>query len=216
MWGVKLKKFLIFLLLITALNTTVFSSETDVPFRIISASVCSGAESSQAFSVIYLEFNLRIDPEIKNVTVNSSDEIIEKIILKEGKKLEIYLNEPIKPGKRYVVSLAGIKEIYEGRKLASPTVAFKTWGSDVVISEVAAADTYKALIKNNSLEKKDITLIIAAKMAESLKALKVITEKIESGEEKQFYHTFTDVEGEYYITAYTFSDFSALQPITEP
>lgn len=215
MWGERLKKIIIFWLLITSFNIINISAE-EVPFRIISGSVRDGAENAPISSVICFDLSLRIDPDIKGITVNGSDELIDKILLKEGKKLEIYLKESLKSETEYTVSLAGIKEIYESRTLENPAVTFKTRGSAVLLSEMITGDTYKAKIKNGSSEKKDITVVIAAKWGNEIKALKVITQETKGGEEKEFSHTFTGIDGKYNIFAYAFLDLGEMVTVTTP
>ena len=210
-----LKKFFSSFLAFILLFINIVPTADTIKLDYLNKSIEDGQQNVPLIPTIAFEFNLRVDPCLQNITINGGTELIEKVVLSEGKKLEIILKEPLRCKTQYIVSLAGVRDIYESTSLNSPYITFETKPGIEFLSEYKNKQngTYRAEIKNTLGEKQTVTLFATAKNENQLLGVKVITKEIQSGETEEFSHTFLNIKGEYNIRAYAFRDMKSLLKI---
>lgn len=211
-----MKKVIMIALLGIIIFTAVFGAGEYVPdLKVIYQGLESTQNDLSAPDKLVFEFNLRIDHVGICARLGGSSTGIEKILLSDGKRLEIYLEEPLSFENEYVVELLGIKEIYSSTPLSKTKFTLKM--NDVFLLEkkiIAENREYKSVLKNNSSSDKTVTFVVSAKEKQSGRLLdvKIITKKIPSGDEAEFLHTFSDLK-ECEITEFGFYNLRELIPL---
>ena len=211
-----MRKIATLFLIAIMLSTAVYATGESVPeFKVIYQSVYDGQENAPLLNVLAFEFNLRIDHVGISVTLNGGTEMIERVSLTEGKRIEIYLKDALQYESEYTLVLEGVKEIYQSQPSPISRITFKTMGQVEVTEENNASGTYYALLKNHSASEKDITFVITAKkkLTKEILDIKVVSKNIPGGGETDFSHTFSDLKGEYEIFAYGFYDLGTFIPL---
>ena len=215
--GDKMKKILSVLLVFILLAFNIPAMADEPQFCFIYKSVENGQKDVSVTQSLVFEFNLRIDPLLEEITINGSDDMIEKVILTEGKKIEIILKETLEMETEYVLSFAGVRDIYESRAVEQSEIRFETECDIRLISENIDNETgtYRAEVKNLSSKEKKVYIILAVKDKKNgaLLKTKVLSQTIGVGETKTFSHTFSGISEDYIITAYDFTNLKSLSDL---
>jgi len=213
-----MKKIFCLVLILSIFCPVTFAAGAEIPeFKIISKNVGEGLENVPPLDKIIIEYNLRIDLVGISATLNGGTELIEKFCVEDGKKIVIYLKEPLQYESTYTLKIEGVKEIYSSQPSPVSSMTFKTKGNVELIEKRVneASGEFYAKVKNHSSTAKDITFITVAKKkgtGEILK-IKIITENISSGGEGEFSYTFSGIKEEYEMFAYGFYDMGTATPL---
>ena len=217
-----MKKFLTLILIFTLLCTAVYATQIiNVPnFKIAFQSISDGQSNVTITPRILFDFNLRIDPTGISATINGEEKYIKEILIHEGKKLEIVLNEPLEYESEYTLRVFGVKEIYSSQPSPLGEIKFKTISHVELVSENVdnSARSYCAQVKNYSANSKDIIFIVTARdnVNNMVLDVKVLKKSVKSGETADFPYTFSNLNKQCKIFAVGFSDFNTLTPLINP
>ena len=188
-----MRKKLTLILALIILCTAAYAADEDVPcLKLIDKSI-SNEQITEPLDVLKFEFNLRIDHVGISALLNGSTDKIEKVSIKEGKRIEINLKEPLSDETEYSLTLSGIKDIYISQPLA----------------------LFFAKVKNNLTTPKEIKFVLVAKEKKTREILdvKILTQNIDCGQFGVFSHTFTQLKGNYELHAYGFYDLGKVMPL---
>lgn len=206
-----MKRFLILFVLFVIMINTAYADE----FKLIYSSVPDGASCVPADSDFVFEYSHRIDPFDIEIVLNGGEHPVTYNI-KDGKKLTVIPQKPLKYGTIYNLSVNGVKDIYEGRQAQAQQFVFSTENAIKIISETASEQTgeYIGKVKNISDSSAEIVCIVTAKTdsGDKMYDFKLLKRIIPANDETKFRHIFRGISSPYRICAYIFSDFSKLTP----